>query len=266
MTGFQLVIKYCAIALAIALIAAIIFGVVTAVLSLTFIFGEDHAGEVETYYIDDEINSLRVELAAGSFEVVEADALWVESNIKELEVNSSGSALELKFDEKVGFRSNKLFLKLYIPRDKSFDSATINLGAGKSVIRELSAENMTLGLGAGAVELYNIEAGESAVIKGGAGQIAAEGAKLNNASIDVSVGQLCFNGILNGECSIKSSVGAVALELCDSRANYSFDIKKGIGRVSVDGTDLSDGASIGGGETKVALSNSVGEIAVDFVK
>ena len=63
---------------------------------------------------------------------------------------------------------------------------------------------------------------------------------LNNLSLKMGVGSLNLTATLNGKSNLEFGVGESNLTLIGSKDDYSFDIKAGIGSISIDGKSYSD--------------------------
>ena len=58
MTALQRIVKYCAVAFAVFLIVAIISGICGAISMVSFFFDGDAAGEMQTYTVSSDVESL----------------------------------------------------------------------------------------------------------------------------------------------------------------------------------------------------------------
>ena len=73
-----------------------------------------------------------------------------------------------------------------------------------------------LKLGAGELQAKTLTANHDSRIDGGAGSITITNGALNNADIDVAVGELDFSGTLTGESSVDYGIGETRITLAGS--------------------------------------------------
>ncbi|MBO5306069.1 MAG: DUF4097 family beta strand repeat protein [Clostridia bacterium] len=266
MTTMQKVIKYAALAFALFLALSIIGGIVGGVALLGgFIDSDTTTDDLKTYEIDpsSEIMFLDIEIGAADFTIKEADAFKVESNLKNLTVEENNGTLTIK--EKTSFgRYDGAQLTLYIPMDKGFRKADIVTGAGRFTADSLIANELTLVLGAGEVYLKELGAPSSAHVVGGAGKLTIAGGTLCNLELEMGVGQLNLTATLYGENELDLGVGESNITLIGPEENYSVDIEKGLGGITVDGKGVSDYGRVGNGQGSLDIDGGVGAIHLNF--
>lgn len=265
MTRFQKIVKYIAIALAVALIASILSGI----LGVVGVFGllgrsDAVAEDITAYPVSGAVTSLKMEIHAADLTVQTGDSFSVESNLKELTVSQKDGVLIIR--EKDGFlrNYNGAVLKLVIPRDFVFRSAELQTGAGRVQIDTLSAEDLSLELGAGEVRIGQLNASSEAEIEGGAGKITISGGTLYDLQLEMGVGQMNLTSALLGKSELNLGVGETNLNLLGTKEDYTVHVEKGIGSATVDGQQLENDTRYGAGENRVELSGGVGAINVTF--
>lgn len=266
MTTLQKVIKYAALAFALFLALSIIGGIVSGVALIGGIVDSDATtDDLKTYEItpSTEILFLDVEIGAADFAIKEADAFLVESNLKNLTVEQKNGTLTVKEKTKFG-RYNDATLTLYIPKDKGFKTADIVTGAGRFTADALIANELTLMLGAGEVYLKELGATSSAHIVGGAGKLTVAGGTLTNLELEMGVGQLNLTATLYGNNELDLGVGETNITLIGPKENYSVDIEKGLGGITVDGKSVSDYGCTGNGQGFIDIDGGIGAIHLNF--
>lgn len=77
------------------------------------------------------------------------------------------------------------------------------------------------------------------------------------------MGEFVFKGRLTGKNEVDSGVGAINIDLMDSKANYKFKVSKGLGNVSIDGQKIEMDRVYGTGENYLDIDGGVGEIRID---
>ena len=137
------------------------------------------------------------------------------------------------------------------------------MGAGKLKVSELNSKSANFDLGAGAIILNGLNISEQFELDGGAGSIILDKAVLNNSDIDLGVGVLTLTGQLLGNTKIDGGVGNINLTLLDTKDNYKFVIEKGLGKVTIDGTNYSS-TTVGEGTNLIQLDTGIGSTTISF--
>ncbi len=274
MTTVQKVIKYLAIALAIFLTVATIGGILSAAGLLGSLFSDDDAswsdviGEIKTYTVTSEISDLNIQINAADFYIKEGDSFFVESNLKNLEVDEGNGCLTLKDLTKIKLNSSNIYedavLTIYVPAGTVFDNVGIKTGAGRFTVDNLSAETVAFELGAGDVTINKLIAEKSADIDGGAGRITILNGTIKDLDLKMGLGQLNLTAALTGDSELELGVGESNITLLGSKDDYELDIEKGIGNITVDGKNVTDYGSSGNGANEVDIHGGIGAINVRF--
>lgn len=267
MTTLQKVIKYLAAAFAIFLSVSIIGGICGALATATFVFGGSSVvGDMQDYPITDtDIKSININISAAKLNVKTGDIFNVESNHKRLDVKVSNGCLEISEKNKfIGLKTADIEIDVFVPQGFIFENARIETGAGKVTIDTLAAKNLSLELGAGEAVIRSLTADKKAEINGGAGKLTINSGKLYNLEADMGVGAFDLTAALEGNSNINHGVGAVKLTLTGSADDYTIELDKGVGNVTVGSQELGDGAVFGTGINRIELDGGVGEIKVNF--
>ena len=265
MTTAQRIIKYCAIAFAIAIIA----GIIQAILGILGVFTSDSSiGEVrkEAFEIkeDQDISRLILKYKAGNVEIVTGDFAY-ETNNEKLKVNVAGDTIELldKSNKSFHFNSNKSYLKIFVPEDFVFNTVDIEIGAAKVKIDKLYAKKIDYEVGAGATTIKDIRATEEFKAETGAGAFKIKNGVIKNLTSEFGAGEVTINATLTGTNKLDCGIGSLNLKLLDSIENYTIKASKGLGEIKLNGDKLSDGKIVGNGTNTVYLEGGVGSIKVD---
>ena len=267
MTSFQKVIRYIAIGLSVLLAVSIVCGIICVVgFWGGFLFDDATAQDMKTYTIAPGINSLYVDINAADITVKQGESFSVESNLKHLTVKDKNGLLYIKDAKKLFGNYNKSALIITIPPGVVFNKAELEAGAGRFTVDTLSAKVLNCDFGAGEVIIDSLSVSTKADIDGGAGEITISGGSINNLDFDMGVGKLNFTSLLTGECDFDLGVGESNITLRGAKDNYTLDIEKGIGKVIVDGDNISNTSGLGNGQNKVEISGGIGAINVKFEK
>lgn len=265
MTSGQKAIKYAAIAFAIFLIVNIGIGIVSLLGSTLFIFSDnDDVGDYAEYTINEQIDSLDIDINAAVIDVQTGDGFALESNCEKLTVEEKNGTLVIEERSKKLFRKNKAEVILTIPKGYEFKKVRMVAGAGKVSIYELSAVTMDMNFGAGEVDIVGLTAGNDIKIEGGVGEVSIDRCELNNAKINMGVGEFNITGKLSGRSDIDYGVGEANLNLAGSKDDYTIEMNKGLGESKIDGNSVKSDIVYGDGENYIAIDGGIGEIEVDF--
>lgn len=265
MTTLQKIIKYLAIAFAICLIVSIIGGAA----SVFGFFGGFFSGnavveDVKDYSVSSDAKSLKIEIGAADLSIKQADEFRVESNLKNLRVDNNNGVLTIENGKKFSGTYKGAVLTLYIPANTVFEEVKVSTGAGELTIDSLSAGTVDFDFGAGEVTIGTLIAASAANIDGGAGEITVSNGALRNLDVDMGVGELNLTSALTGNCEFDLGVGESNITVIGNKDDYSLDIEKGIGNITVDGTGVSNIKSSGNGLYSIEVSGGVGAINLKF--
>ncbi len=72
-----------------------------------------------------------------------------------------------------------------------------------------------------------------------------------------------FSGQLTGKSKIDSGIGAVNIDLMDNKSNYTIDISKGLGNVTIDGQKVETDRVYGSGLNYLEVNGGIGEIKIN---
>ncbi len=266
MTDFQKVVKYIAIAFAIALTVAIVGGIFNAIGLLGGLFSEDNEAtdDIKTYSITSDINKLKIEINAADLYIKKGDEFSVESNLKKLKVKEKNGTLTLEEKSKNFGSYNGAKLTIFIPTETEFDNVKLITGAGRLTIEKLSAKKLDFVLGAGEVIIENLIAANEADVDGGAGKITISDGVLHNLDLDMGVGQLNLTSVLTGESEFDLGIGESNITVIGNKDDYRLDIEKGIGNITVDGTVVSNIKGQGKGKNTIEISGGIGAINLKY--
>lgn len=267
MTTFQKVVKYCAVAFALFLIVSIIAGICGAVRTVSLLLdgNTNAAGEMRTFTVGSDIESLEIDIGAADLKIVSGDEFSLESNHKYLKVKEKNGTLVISEERKSLITTyDGVSAVLTVPKDFEFKKAEISAGAGKLTVDTLTANTVDLDLGAGAAEIGCLNVPGDGEIDGGTGKLVIRDGELNNTDMDIGVGKLELTGRLTGDCSMDYGVGGAQLVLLGNKDDYQIRIDKGLGSATLDGEKLNDDSVFGDGENRIDIDGGVGAVDIRF--
>ena len=96
------------------------------------------------------------------------------------------------------------------------------------------------------------------------GKTELKSCEINNLKANLGIGEFACSGKLKGKSEIDSGIGAINMELLDNSNNYTIDVEKGIGSVTLDGKKLKTDRVYGTGQNYLDIDGGIGEIKIDF--
>ena len=269
----QKVIKYLAIAFAIALIVGIITTIVRVVSSipLTLKIGKNNSDsnniiETSTDFENGNVASLDIDIALSDLTIKKGEYLKVESSNKNIQCKQDKQKIKIEERKNNWFLINnkREELIVYVPENLQFDIVNINTGAGKVNIEILNTKVLKMDLGAGETSIRNINVTEKAKIATGGGKVNIKEARINELKCDLGIGATEISAKLLGDTKIGTGIGSLKLDVSGKKEEYRTKINKGLGNVTVDGKKVSDNEVVGNGENKIDIDGGIGEIKIDF--
>ena len=265
MTTFQKVCKYLAMAFAAFLAFSIVSGIISAIGLFGGFFTQDAvAGDLTTYAVSSDIRSLHIEINAADLCIKESDGFSAESNLKHLSVMEKNGTLILKETRKFTGTYTDAALTLFVPAGTVFETAEIITGAGRLSADALSADTITLTLGAGEVIIGKLSAAGNAKIEGGAGKVTVLDGALHNLNLEMGVGECNLTSALGGHSELELGIGESNITVLGSKADYTLDIEKGLGSITVDGETVSMLEGSGNGPNSMEITGGIGAIHLKF--
>ena len=274
MTTAQKVIKYIATAFAVFLIITIISLILSGSYALLSAFGLIHTNK--NIITDDlkvissevnEVSTLKIDLACTNLDIKTGNSFKVETNNSKITFEEKDGSVKIKEENRNWLNNNnsESNLIIYIPEDMiDIDETKIETGAGKINIENLNTQSLYLELGAGDVYLENVIATGDTKIDGGVGKTELKSCEINNLKANLGLGEFVFNGKLIGKSEIDSGVGAINIKLMEKKENYTIEVDKGLGNVTLDGQKLEIDRVYGTGKNYLDIDGGIGSIKIDF--
>lgn len=275
MTIAQKVIKYMATAFAIFLIITIISTILGGVYSLLTALklinkknNDDVVEDVKVISSDvKEVSTLKIDLSCTNLNIKVGEDFKVETNNSKITFEENDGSVKIKEENRKWLNSKNVTsnLIIYIPENMAqIDEIKISTGAGKINIEKLNAQSLYLELGAGDVHIENAIVTKEAKIDGGVGKNEFKSSEINNLKANLGVGGFSFEGKLTGKNKIDSGVGAIDISLNGKKENYTVDVNKGLGNITIDGQKVEKEGTYGNGENYIEIDGGIGEIKLNY--
>lgn len=231
-------------------------------------------GNVEKYSLGSDIRRLDFEVGACSFttEPSADDNFYLKADYAgKLQGYVEGSTLYIRSTATVKKWNdlNGCRIVLYVPEGAYFDSADIEVGAGRLEFDRLYADDISLEVGAGQITLKNLQAGklESSV---GFGQLELKDSEVGTLDAEVGMGDFSADGVLGGDAKVECAMGNVSLKLEGSQRDYNYELSKALGSVTLGNTTSSGFASEkyidNGADKTIEIECSMGNVSVRFTE
>lgn len=266
MTEAQRIIKYCAIAFALFIIVSIISGIMFFLSTIGSVFydeNNDSKEPLQTLEINQNIDTLDVDIQGANLVIKEGTELKIETNNKRIKTTQINNKLKIKEkDHNLFHTKNNTQLIIYLPHNRIFEEVKIDTGFGKVTIETLKTQKLKLNLGAGTTEINNIYVSKKTEIEGGVGEIIIENGIINNLDLDMGVGDLDLTTKLNGTNKIDAGVGNIDLNLLGTTNDYKIKVDTGIGDVRLNDNKIVDGKQYGNGTNLIDIDGGAGNINI----
>lgn len=280
MTTVQRIIKYCAIAFAIfiivSIVSSILFGLNTFSEILGFTrkerkpetsnvihseVGRDEKTEKE--FDNTQIAKLSIDIEYATLTIQQGDKFKVASNTSNIEAKQTEDQLVIREKNVNLFRqSNPRRIIVTVPRNTILDTIKIDAGAGEINIEKLECKKLDLAIGAGRTTIQDLNITQKTKIEGGAGKVEILSGEIANLDLDMGVGTFKLVSSLAGDSKINAGVGKLEMILKNGLDKYTIKTNKGIGSITVDGKQATDGATYGRGENNIKVEGGIGSITI----
>lgn len=202
----------------------------------------------------EEIDKLQIEMDAGAVQTEQYDGETVQVCIQgkdsRIQAEQDGSRLSIQQEGRGFFRRNSKAVKLYIPRDLTFEKVELDLGAAAFYSDGLQADEISAEIGTGELDVQ--------------GRVQAR-----KSSWEVATGAVTLDNLDCRDTELETGVGSMDVVLDGSQEDYSLDGKLGLG--SLEFGDYT-GATPGehewnqNAERRVKATCGVGDIMVTFTE
>lgn len=259
----QKVIKYLAILFAVLIVGSIF----SALVSTVAYFTNSSIGfnsiklntEMKVISGDEsDIKEIEIDLKASHLEFETGNEFRVETNNKNIKYEYEDSKVIIKETSYDYYRNSSLVIT--VPKTK-ISRFKINVGSGKTTIKDLEVDDMEFSLGAGKVYIEGLKVNEKFIVESGAGKLNIKDAEINNIELEHGAGETNITGILNGKSRINHGIGELNIKLQESKDLYKIKVSKGLGDIRLNGKKVEEG-SFGDGDKTLDINGGLGEINI----
>lgn len=275
MNSAQKVIKYLALALAALLVCGIFSGIVGTAVIVGRIAGGwqgsvSAPSTAEIVEWDDveveKIREIHIDIKAANLKVERGEKFAIRGEKDVIELRQSGAVIYIE-EKDIAWMSDWWDrggeVTVILPKDmRELDAFYLQAGAGKVDVSDVAARRIDFDLGAGRVEMSRVTATEQAEIDGGAGLLIVRNSVMKNLDLDMGVGKVELGLELSGKNEINAGVGKLDLRLSGKEEDYRFEVSKGLGSITLNGSELGNDTVKGVGVTSVKIEGGVGAIEI----
>ncbi len=185
-----------------------------------------------------DIKNLDIELAAGTFEIVEGDEdKIIIRSAKKIRASQSGNTLKIDTGKGVkvhffGISDEGNHVEITLPKGKEFHTIDLEIGAGTMNVDTLVGEDLELEIGAGEIIVDEL-ACEKAKISVGAGKAVIDNGIAEELDLDVGMGEIWYAGSLAGDLDADCGMGNMDVRLDAKEEDYDYKIDVGMGNITV---------------------------------
>jgi len=273
MNASKKMIKFFAEIIAILLIALLVYGLSYFIYGLSFIFGNNNKYNESVMLIDNnEINdlnnySLFIKTEKTNVIVKTSSFFNVSTNNKNIAIDLNKESNTISIIE----RKLPLFnffdsydLTIYLP-DNLYKEIKIDTNSGNIIGNKFSTNKLYLNVDSGKVVIDSLVVYKKANLNTGVGSVNISGKLINNLSLTSGIGETIISANLFGKNYIEGGVGNINLNLLKDSNNFSFEVKKGLGDIIIDG-DIKQDGKYGDGNTYIYTETNIGKINIEFTE
>lgn len=273
MSRSKKLMKLLAEVFAVLLIALFVYGLSSLIYGLSFVFGNNNKYKDNIMLIQDNIindidnYSFKVRTEKTNINIKQSDTFNVETNNKNISIDFDKDTNTIIINEKKLPLFNYLEsydMTVYLP-SALFKEFEIDSNSGNVIANTIVTNKLKLNVSSGKTKIDSLTVYKDADIETGIGNVDIKGKLINNLNLSSGIGETKLEANITGKSLVKSGVGNIKLKLLQTENHYSFDLKKGIGDIVIDGNVRGDG-SYGEGPSYIVVETNIGKIEVDFNK
>ena len=135
--------------------------------------------------------------------------------------------------DKIGHAKTVITIK--IPQSMAFNTANINIGAASLMLDGFTVDQgFTLNTGAGKVDVKNITA-SNVNIETGVGKTVFHNCSFTDTVMNTGVGETVFDGSVFNNLEINAGIGEIDMRIKGKKDDYLINATSGIGSILIDG-------------------------------
>lgn len=155
-------------------------------------------------------------------------------------------------------------ITIVIPKNALLSNCNIDAGTGSITLDDFAAKKIDLDAGTGSIDGSNFSA-DFLDLDAGTGSIDFHNVNFGGMDLDAGTGSIAINGRLTGQNDIDCGTGSVYLSLADPQETYRLKLEKGLGGLTIDGSNSSSITNNpAGAQNYLSVEGGVGSITIDF--
>ena len=129
-------------------------------------------------------------------------------------------------------------LTLYLPKEFSFDTSSLTMGAGALTVDELNTEHLYCNVGMGSMDIMELAAQDAEVYLG-MGEVNLYEAAGSDMTADIGMGSLYMDGSVAENLTGTCGMGSMNMELFGREEDYGYDVSASLGSVRIGDREIS---------------------------
>lgn len=266
MKEVQRIIKYVAMTFAVFLIFNIVASIMLTINTIGNIFYNDDISYEKLKMVDlsSQTTALNIEVSSVNVYIKEGETFKVETDSDFIKSTQDKKQITIEEEEHNWlFSTHHDDLIIYIPKEVSFDSVSLNTKIGKIKIDALYTKNLYLEQGAGKIDIAYLGVSESANLNGGVGELTIGDGAIQQLSLKTGVAKTSITSKILGNSHIESGLGSLDLTLLGEEAAYQLEVDQGIGSMDVYGLKKNN-QYYGYGENFISIDGGIGSIHIQL--
>lgn len=218
--------------------------------------------EMKRYTFVQEIRELELDVGGAEVRFLKNKDFAVETDNPYIAVKAKGGVLTVREEPHIDDLESSVVL-IYLPNDVFFDRVELKLGAGRLEGIFLNCGSLELDLGAGEMQFSTVQVSGEADITGGVGAVQICELQAGELELKLGVGECVIELLSVEHTDLEAGVGNLQVTLAGSPADYTFRAERGLGGITVDGEDASNGTQ-GSGPKWVEITGGIGNVDIRF--
>lgn len=133
----------------------------------------------------------------------------------------------------------KYQVTIYIPDSFEPENLEITIGAGRAELCDMETDTVDFEIGAGELVANKLVVNKESSLEVGAGKIAIKDLTAKDVSLDCGVGEIDIKGDIRGNSSANCGMGHISIKLKEPESRYDFGLSCGLGNININGDNYS---------------------------
>lgn len=194
-------------------------------------------GDVEEEFDLADFDNLDIKIGGAKITIMDTDdssAKIIVNGMKETQCLVENRTLSVTSKNKASIDGEVI---LYLPSDKEYKNVKIDAGASEITGINFVCDTIEIDLGAGDAQVESLIVKQTADLEVGAGNMEISYGEINDVVAEIGMGNLDFDGTINGNMKLECGMGAATLNLDGSSEDHNYVCTAGLGSITIDGDE-----------------------------